>query len=100
MMPRRRYFFLSEPKVCFNPPTFWLGAAAIVFSIFFLGFLASRLPLCSPLAMSTSPGFLEVQSFRVLDATFGRLSQMRRRQDRDLIARRGVKGLKKVVGLA
>ncbi len=31
------------------------GAAAIVFVFSFFGFFASRLPRCSPLAMSASP---------------------------------------------
>jgi hypothetical protein len=51
------YFFLSVPKAGFNPVPFWLGAAAMVFIFSFFGFFASRLPRCSPLAMSMSPGF-------------------------------------------
>ena len=50
----RHYFFLPEPKVGRQPAPFWLGAAAITLIFSFLGFLASRLLLCSPLAMSTS----------------------------------------------
>src|SRR5438132_7575853 len=53
-----RYFFLPDAKVGCQPAVFWLGAAAITLIFSFLGFLASRLPLCSPLAMSISlPGF-------------------------------------------
>jgi hypothetical protein len=49
--PERRYFLdpLLEPAVPFAE-----GAAARVFGFSF-GFLASRLPRCSPLAMSTPP---------------------------------------------
>jgi len=36
---------------------FRLGAAAITFIFSFLGFLASRLPLCWPFAMSLPLGF-------------------------------------------
>jgi hypothetical protein len=36
---------------------FRLGAAAITFIFSFLGFLASRLPLCWPFAMSAPLGF-------------------------------------------
>ncbi|MEJ1936316.1 hypothetical protein WDZ92_39490, partial [Nostoc sp. NIES-2111] len=45
---------------CFPPVGFWMispfveGAAAIVFGFSFLGFLASRLPRCSPFAMWSS----------------------------------------------
>ena len=49
-----RYFFLPEPKAGGHPPVFWLGAAAIVLIFSFLGFLASRLPFCSPLAIAIS----------------------------------------------
>ncbi len=52
--PSRYYFFLSEPKVGCHPPIFWLGAAAIVLIFSFLGFFASRLPFCLPLAMLIS----------------------------------------------
>jgi hypothetical protein len=45
------YFFLPEPKLGCHPAVFWLGAAAIVLIFSFFGFLASRLPFCSPLAM-------------------------------------------------
>jgi hypothetical protein len=48
------YFFLPEGELGCHPPTFWLGAAAIVLIFCFLGFLTSRLPLRSPLAMSLS----------------------------------------------
>src|SRR5579883_469612 len=50
------YFFFPEPTFGCQPPIFWLGAAAIVLTFGFLGFLASRLPRCSPLAMSASLG--------------------------------------------
>jgi hypothetical protein len=50
----RHYFFLPEPKDGCHPAVFWLGAAAIVLIFSFLGFLDSRLPLCSPLAMLIS----------------------------------------------
>jgi hypothetical protein len=50
------YFFLPEAKLGCHPAVFWLGAAAIVLIFCFLGFLVSRLPLCSPLAMSVSFG--------------------------------------------
>src|ERR1700723_1406864 len=35
-------------------PPFWLAAAAIVLTFSFFGFLLSRLPFCSPLAMPLS----------------------------------------------
>src|SRR5690242_9707493 len=57
----RHYFFLPEPKVGCQPAPFWLGAAAITLIFSFLGFLASRLLLCSPLAMSISPGFCRLR---------------------------------------
>lgn len=52
------YFFLPDPNVgCqLAVAPFWLGAAAIVLIFFFFGFFSSRLPLCSPLAMSPSFG--------------------------------------------
>src|SRR5437773_11328714 len=53
----RHYFFLPVPKVGCQPAPFWLGAAAITLIFSFLGFLASRLLLCSLFAMSTSLGF-------------------------------------------
>src|SRR6266511_6198139 len=53
----RHYFFLPEPRVGCQPAPFWLGAAAITLIFSFLGFLVSRLLLCSPLAMSISLGF-------------------------------------------
>jgi hypothetical protein len=52
--PSRYYFFLPEAKPGCHPPVFWLGAAAIVLIFSFLGFLASRLPFCLPLAMPIS----------------------------------------------
>jgi hypothetical protein len=51
---QRHYFFFPEPKLGCHPAVFWLGAAAIVLIFSFLGFLDSRLPFCSPLAMSLS----------------------------------------------
>src|SRR5271167_4295842 len=51
---QRYYFFLPVPKLGCHPAVFWLGAAAIVLIFSFLGFLDSRLPFCSPLAMSLS----------------------------------------------
>jgi hypothetical protein len=50
------YFFLTDPNVGCHPAAvpFWLGAAAIILIFSFLGFFFSRLPLCSPLAMSSS----------------------------------------------
>src|SRR3954468_20169941 len=58
----RHYFFLPEPKVGCQPAPFWLGAAAMTLIFSFLGFLVSRLLLCSPLAMSISPWVLMVTS--------------------------------------
>jgi hypothetical protein len=60
--PFRRYFFLPDAKLGCHPAVFWLGAAAIVLIFSFLGFLASRLPFCSPLAMSISLGLVRMQS--------------------------------------
>lgn len=54
----RCYFFLPDAKPGCHPAAFWLGAAAIVLIFSFLGFLASRLPFCSPLAMSISFGLM------------------------------------------
>jgi hypothetical protein len=51
-----RYFFFPDAKPGCHPAVFWLGAAAMVLIFCFLGFLVSRLPLCSPLAMSLSSG--------------------------------------------
>jgi hypothetical protein len=51
----RCYFFLPDAKPGCHPAAFWLGAAAIVLIFSFLGFLASRLLRCSPLAISISP---------------------------------------------
>jgi hypothetical protein len=45
------YFFLPVPIVGCHPAVFWLGAAAIVLTLSFLGFFTSRLPFCSPLAI-------------------------------------------------
>jgi hypothetical protein len=53
-----RYFFLPAAKLGCHPAVFWLGAAAMVLIFSFLGFLASRLPFCSPLAMSISLGLM------------------------------------------
>jgi hypothetical protein len=50
------YFVLPSAKVGCHPAPFWLGAAAMTLIFFFLGFLASRLLLCWPLAMSISLG--------------------------------------------
>jgi hypothetical protein len=57
--PKRfSYFFLPDPNVGCQPAVaaFWLGAAAIVLTFSFLGFLDSRLPFCSLLAMTHSLG--------------------------------------------
>src|SRR5439155_5856405 len=54
----RCYFFLPDAKPGCHPAAFWLGAAAIVLIFSFLGFLASRLPFCSPLAISISFGLM------------------------------------------
>jgi hypothetical protein len=53
----RLYFFLPDPKFGCHPvaPPFWLGAAAIVLIFSFLGFLDSRLPFFSPLAIAAFP---------------------------------------------
>jgi hypothetical protein len=53
-LSRQCYFFFPEAKLGCHPAVFWLGAAAIVLTFSFLGFLDSRLPFCSPLAMSFS----------------------------------------------
>jgi hypothetical protein len=52
------YFFLPDARFGCHTAAgpFWLGAAAIVLIVPFLGFFFSRLLLCSPLAMSTSFG--------------------------------------------
>src|SRR5246500_5221972 len=55
------YFFLPSAKVGCHPAPFWLGAAAMTLTFFFLGFLASRLLLCWPLAMSISLGLRMTQ---------------------------------------
>ena len=55
------YFFLSEAKVGCHAAAFRLGAAAITFILSFFGFLASRLPLCWPFAMSISLGLRKTQ---------------------------------------
>ena len=49
-------------EVAVSVPVFWLGAAAIVFSFSFFGFLASRFPFCSPLAISISFGLMVTPS--------------------------------------
>jgi hypothetical protein len=54
------YFFLSEAKVGCHT-AFRLGAAAIALIFSFLGFLASRLPLCLLFAMSISLGVRTTQ---------------------------------------
>ena len=64
-MDIRRYFFFPEPKVGCQLPVFWLGAAAITLIFSFFGFLASRFPLCSPLAMSISPELMVVSELNV-----------------------------------
>ena len=56
------YFLLPSAKVGCHPVPFWLGAAAMTLIFFFLGFLASRLLLCWPLAMSISLGLRMTQS--------------------------------------
>jgi hypothetical protein len=48
------YFFLSARISGCHVPILRLGAAAITFGFSFFGFLASRLPLCWPLAMTSS----------------------------------------------
>ena len=48
------YFFLPEAKVGCHAGAFWPGAAAITLIFSFLGFFASRFPLCWRLAMSIS----------------------------------------------
>src|SRR6516162_10197622 len=55
------YFFLPEAKVGCHAEAFWLGAAAITLIFSFLGFLASRFPLCWRLAMSISLGLKVTQ---------------------------------------
>jgi hypothetical protein len=57
----RHYFFLPEAKVGCHPAVFWLGAAAIVLIFSFLGFLDSRLPFFSPLAMPISLSLMMTQ---------------------------------------
>lgn len=46
-----RYFFFAGPKSGCQAASLRLGAAAITLVFSFFGFLASRLPRCSPLAM-------------------------------------------------
>jgi len=53
------YFFLPESKVGCHAAAFRLGAAAFILIFSFFGFLASRLLLCWPFAMSISLGFAE-----------------------------------------
>jgi hypothetical protein len=55
---RHYFFFLPEAELGCHPAVFWLGAAAIVLIFSFFGFLASRLPLCSLLAMQVSLGLM------------------------------------------
>jgi hypothetical protein len=55
------YFLLPSAKVGCHPAPFWLGVAAMTLIFFFLGFLASRLLLCWPLAMSISFGLRMTQ---------------------------------------
>jgi hypothetical protein len=55
------YFFLPEAKVGCHAEAFLLGAAAITLIFSFLGFLASRFPLCWRLAMSISFGLRVTQ---------------------------------------
>src|SRR6516162_5457838 len=55
------YSLLPSAKVGCHPVPFWLGAAAMTLIFFFLGFLASRLLLCWPLAMSISLGLRTTQ---------------------------------------
>jgi hypothetical protein len=52
------YFFFPDPNVGCQPAVapFWLGAAAIVLIFSFFGFFDSRLPFCSPLAITFSSG--------------------------------------------
>jgi hypothetical protein len=48
--PSRCYFFLPDPNVGCQPAAvpFWLGAAAMVLTLSFLGFLVSRLLFAMP----------------------------------------------------
>src|ERR1700756_1929700 len=55
------YFLLPSSKVGCHPALLWLGAAAMTLIFFFLGFLASRLLLCCPFAMSISLGLRTTQ---------------------------------------
>lgn len=48
------YFFLAAGSSGCHVPIVRLGAAAITLGLDFFGFLASRLPLCWPLAMTSS----------------------------------------------
>src|SRR5947209_295790 len=61
----RRYFFLPGAKLGCHAAAFWLGAAAMILIFSFLGFLTSRLPRCSPLAMSISLDLMLVGSWRL-----------------------------------
>ena len=49
-----RYFFFAGPKSGCQAASLRLGAAAITLAFSFFGFLASRLPRCSPFAMQVS----------------------------------------------
>ena len=64
------YFLLSEAGVGCHAAAFWLGAAAITLIFGFLGFLASRLPLCSPLAMSIFSLEIIVETFDSVSLVF------------------------------
>jgi hypothetical protein len=55
------YFFFPMSKVGSHDVTFRLGGAAIILIFSFFGFLASRLPLCWPFAMSISLGLRVAQ---------------------------------------
>jgi hypothetical protein len=68
------YFFLSARMSGCHVPILRLGAAAITFGFSFVGFLASRLPFCWPLAM-TSP--LICVSSKFSSARDDRLRQLR-----------------------
>ena len=71
------YFFLLDPNVGCHPAAtpFWLGAAAIVLIFSFFGFLDSRLPFCSPLAMTFSLVDWQAITFGVHLAAYYRISR-------------------------
>jgi hypothetical protein len=56
------YFFFPDARVGCHAAAFWLGAAAIILIFSFFGFLASRLLLCWPLAMSISLALMTTQT--------------------------------------